>query len=370
MGKIFHGGLDDPRSWSVPWTGPKLGHGAYGLAASKAIVASRVEASKQAPKKKGGGKVRNYGPAFEASDVPDNTFHDGVLAEMAVKAIGECAQQDKPFWLGVGFIRPHLPFVAPQKYWDLYDPAQIELAPNPFRPKGAPDYAVTAGGELRSYAGIPAGPIPDDLARQLKHGYYAAISYMDAQLGRVLDELERLGLRERTIVVLWGDHGYHLGENGIYTKMTNFELGTRVPLMISVPGQATAGQRTQALVELVDLYPTLAELCGLPLPKHLEGTSFAPLVADPARPWKPAAFSQYLRTGKPPYMGRSIRTDRWRYTEWTDPQGQPAGAELYDHESDPAETANLAGAASNRSIVEDLAARLHAGWRQSLPPQP
>jgi arylsulfatase A-like enzyme len=183
----------------------------------------------------------------------------------------------------------------------------------------------------------------------------------------VLDELDRLGLRENTLIVLWGDHGYHLGENGVFTKMTNFENGTRVPLIMSFPGMKTAGQRSKALVELVDLYPTLAELCELPLPKHLEGTSFAPLLEKPDQTWKKAAFSQYLRTGKPPYSGRSIRTDRWRYTEWHDLKQQPAGTELYDELNDPQETTNLAGDPAHAETLKELAEKLKAGWKASLP---
>ena len=282
MGKLFHGGFDDPRSWSVPWSSPKGGHGAYALPENQAIVKAKVEAAKNAPKT-GKGPVRNYGPPFESADVPDNTFHDGALADMAVAALAECAKKDQPFWLGVGFIRPHLPFVAPKKYWDLYDPAKIELAANPFPPRGAPEYAVLPGGELRSYHGVPTGPIPDDYARQLKHGYYAAISYMDAQLGRVLDELDRLGLTEKTVIVLWGDHGWKLGEHGGWCKHSNVENDTNAPLLMAVPGLKAAGQRTDSLVEFVDIYPTLAEVCGLPLPPHLEGTSLMPVLRDPAQ---------------------------------------------------------------------------------------
>ncbi|HRH96154.1 MAG TPA: sulfatase-like hydrolase/transferase [Prosthecobacter sp.] len=201
------------------------------------------------------------------------------------------------------------------------------------------------------------------MALNLIRGYRACVSFMDAQLGRVLAELDRLGLRENTLIVLWGDHGYHLGENGLFTKMTNFEHGTRVPLLVSHPGMKTAGQRTRALVELVDLYPTLAQLCDLPLPRHLEGTSFAPLLEKPDQPWKKAAFSQYLRPGKPPIMGRSIRTDQWRYTEWRDPKQKLVGTELYD----ATESKNLAAEPAHAELVNDLAEQLKAGWRAAAP---
>ena len=365
MGKLFHGGFDDPQSWSTPWTSPKTGHGAYGRPESNAIVQAKVEASKGAPAKKGGGKVRNYGPAFESSEVPDNTFHDGALADMAVTALRDIAKQDQPFWLGVGFIRPHLPFVSPKKYWDLYDPAKIQLAPNPFKPKGAPDYAVLPGGELRTYHGIPDGPIPDDLARQLKHGYYAAISYMDAQLGRVLDELDRLGLTEKTIIVLWGDHGWKLGEHAGWCKHSNVENDTHAPLLISVPGLKTAGQHAGALVEFVDIYPTLAELCGLPLPTHLEGTSIASIVRDPAKSVKTAAFSQYPRpANNQQLMGYSMRTDRYRFTRWVhkDDPSKVDAVELYDEQTDPEENLNIANDPKNAELVAKLTAQSLKGW--------
>ncbi|MBI1346858.1 sulfatase-like hydrolase/transferase [bacterium] len=368
MGKLYHGGFDDPPSWSTPWTSPKGGHGTYGLPENMAIVKAKIEASKTAPKKKKGGKVRNYGPAFEGADVPDNYFHDGALADMAVAALRERAEQ-QPFWLGVGFIRPHLPFVAPKKYWDLYDPAAINLAPNPYPPHDAPEYAVLPGGELRAYHGIPTGPIPDDLARQLKHGYYAAISYMDAQLGRVLDELDRLKLSEKTIVVLWGDHGWKLGEHGAWCKHSNVENDTHTPLIIAVPGLKTAGQQTESLAEFVDIYPTLAELCGLPLPKHLEGTSLVRVLHDPAAIAKTVAFSQYPRAFQgTALMGYSMRTDRYRFTRWVERNNpkQLVSVELYDHQTDPQENTNIANDAAHRGLVDSLTTQLLAGWQAAV----
>jgi iduronate 2-sulfatase len=368
MGKLYHGSLDDKRSWSVPISQPKAAHGTYGLPESRPSNPGKSGA--------GSGKKRGErGPAFESSDVPDNTFHDGELADMAVAALQEIAKKDQPFWFGVGFIRPHLPFVAPKKYWDLYDPAKIELAPNAFPPRGAPEYAVTSGGELRSYRGTPAsGPVPDDLARQLKHGYYAAISYMDAQVGRVLDELERLGLRENTIIVLWGDHGWKLGEHGSWCKHTNVENDANAPLLISVPGMKSKGVRTDALVEFVDIYPSLAELCGLPLPSHLEGTSFAPVLEDPKRAWKTAAFSQYPREAKggTQLMGYSMRTDRYRFTRWVhrDDHAKVDSVELYDHQTDPQENANIANDPKNTALVTQLTEQWLKGWRGAKPLNP
>jgi arylsulfatase A-like enzyme len=224
---------------------------------------------------------------------------------------------------------------------------------------------------MRAYDGIPAGHIPDDLARQLKHGYYAAISYMDAQLGRVLEELDRLGLRDQTIIVLWGDHGWKLGEHDAWCKHTNVELDTNAPLILAVPGMKSAGRQTEALVEFVDIYPTLAELCGLARPAHLEGASFVPLLDDPDRPWKAAAFSQYPRNVRGQrLMGYSLRTATHRYTEWQDRRtGEIRDRELYDHRTDPSENVNVADAPGNVSLVAELSRRLKQGWRGALPPR-
>jgi arylsulfatase A-like enzyme len=360
MGKLFHGGFDDPQSWSVPWQSPVTRHGAYGLRENNQLAQPVDEdASKSAGK-------GPRGPAFESSEAPDNTFHDGALADMAVAALRDCAKKDQPFWLGVGFIRPHLPFVSPKKYWDLYDPAKIALAPNPFPPKGAPDYAVMPGGELRSYHGIPKGPIPDDLARQLKHGYYAAISYMDAQLGKVLDELDRLGLTEKTIIVLWGDHGWKLGEHAGWCKHSNVENDTNAPLLISVPRLNTAGKHTDALAEFVDIYPTLAELCGLSLPPHLEGTSLVPVLRDPAQSVKSAAFSQYPRSADGKHlMGYSMRTERYRFTRWVSKadHSKVDAVELYDEQVDPQENVNIAQDPKNAELIAGLTEQWLKGWQ-------
>lgn len=362
MGKIYHGGYDDAQSWSVPWGTPKAVQ--YGLPENEA----RQKASQQARRQQegGGNEDGTRGPAFEGADVPDNTFQDGKVAELAIKTLGEMAKKNQPFWLGVGFIKPHLPFVAPKKYWNLYDPAKITLAPNPFRAKDAPEYAVQPGGELRNYQGIPQGPIPDDLARQLKHGYYAAISYMDAQLGKVLDELDRLKLRDNTIIVLVGDHGWKLGEHGAWCKHTNVENDTHAPLLISVPGAKNAGSSNAALVEFVDIYPTLAELCGLSLPKHLEGTSLLPLLNNKAKAVKAAAFSQYHRSNKgQKLMGYTMRTERYRFTRWVhrDDHSKVDAIELYDEQTDPQENVNIANDPKNAALVAKLTEQWLKGWQ-------
>jgi iduronate 2-sulfatase len=357
LGKIFHHSErepgDDPQSWSEPswYHGEPYKHW---FTQESLDYVKQLKALPEAQQPK---QLR--AAPFEAADEPDASYPDAQTAAKAIETLQRLKAEAKPFFLGVGFVKPHLPFTCPQKYWDLYPEASIQLAANTQRPKEAPEPAFHNNYELRSYGTVPEnGPISDAMALKLIRGYRACVSFMDAQLGRILDELDRLGLRESTLIVLWGDHGYHLGENGLFTKMTNFEHGTRVPLLVSHPGMKTAGKRTRALVELVDLYPTLAQLCDLPLPKHLEGTSFAPLLETPDQPWKKAAFSQYLRTGKPPYMGRSIRTDRWRYTEWHDLRQKSAGQELYDELNDPQETTNLAGDPQHTEIMKELSKQL------------
>lgn len=368
IGKIYHGSLHDAPTWSVPWQSPEAA--TYALPENlkfnpRQTVDSPVDKRK---KPKYGLNIR--GPAFESADVPDETFADGKIADLAANSLRDLSGKSEPFFLAVGFMKPHLPFVAPKKYWDLYDPAEIRLTTNNFRPKGAPKYAILAGAEMRNYRGIPNGAIPDNLERQLRHGYYASISYADAQVGKLLDELDRLKLAENTIVILWGDHGWKLGEHAAWCKHTNTEDDTRSPLLISVPGMKHSGTTTDALVEFVDIYPTLSELAGLPLPGHLEGTSFKPLLDDPQRPWKSAAFSQYPRySGGKNLMGYSMRTKHHRFTLWVNRKdhSKVAATELYDHRNDPQENQNIAANPENTELVEQLTAQLRAGWKNAKP---
>ncbi|MEY3896569.1 MAG: hypothetical protein RLZZ214_2089 [Verrucomicrobiota bacterium] len=347
LGKIYHSGLDDKESWSVPSTNPNAPHGAE--------------------KDDGDGR----GPAFEVYEGPETDLFDGELSAMAVAALGEVANQPKPFFLAVGFIKPHLPFIAPKKYWDLYNPDTIPLAPNPFPQKDVPTFAVSGGGELHGYDGVPKERVlPDAYARKLKQGYFASTSFVDAQIGKLLDELDRLKLRENTIVVIWGDHGWKLGEHAAWAKHTNVENDTRAPLIISVPGMTNAGKTTPALVEFVDIYPSLADLAGLPKPENQEGFSFKPLFDDPSRPWKSAAFSQYPRgrRGKE-IMGYTMRTDQYRFTQWVNGKDHTKviASELFDHQADPLENTNVANIPANQEIVKKLAAQLSAGWKAALP---
>jgi arylsulfatase A-like enzyme len=330
--------------------------------------AKRAKAAKGTKKGKAAAGPQR-GEPFEMADVPDNDYHDGSLADMASAKLKELKGRNQPFFLAVGFLKPHLPFNSPKKYWDLYDPARLKLADNPFRPKDAPPFAVTDFGELRNYYGVPqSGPVSDELARKLIHAYRAASSFTDANVGRVLEELDRLGLRDNTIIVLWGDHGWKLGEHASWCKHSNMENDTNAPLILAGPG-AKASQSTTALVEFVDIYPTLCELAGLSLPGHLQGISAKPLLDDPSRPWKSAAFSQYPRTHEGhQLMGYAMRTDRYRYVEWRDrSSSDPVAHELYDHQTDPAENQNLAGREEHKALLAQLAAQLKAGWQGARP---
>ncbi len=346
LGKIYHHGNDDLQGWSQkPWHPPGPG---YVLPENQALNSYRRRISRE--------RTSNLrGVATEAGDVPDNGYPDGKTADKAIEMLRGFDNQ--PFFLAVGFYKPHLPFNAPKKYWDMYDPERIDLADNPFKPKDCPDVAMHNWGELRAYHGIPqSGPLPDDHSRHMIHGYYACTSYADAQIGRVVDELDRLGLRESTVIALWGDHGWNLGEHGLWCKHCNFETSVHVPMIFSAPGMAGNGRTSDALVEFVDIYPTLSELCGIDLPDHLEGKSLVPLLNDPDKPWDEAAFSQYPR-GR--IMGYSMRTDRYRYTEWIERDTRKVQArELYDHQNDPGENVSLAMQADYQGLVSKFSQHL------------
>ena len=300
------------------------------------------------------------GPPFECADVPDNAYFDGQTADRSVADLHRLAKQDQPFFLAAGFLKPHLPFNAPKTYWDYYRRDEIEPADNPFRPQDAPDQAIHNWGELRAYFDVPKeGPVSEEMARSLIHGYYAATSFTDAQVGRLLDTLDELDLRENTVVVLWGDHGWQLGEHSLWCKHCNFETSLNAPLIVRAPWMA-GERRCDALVEFADVYPTLCELAGLPQPDHLEGTSVVPLMEEPGRSWKPAAFSRYN-------AGDSIRTDRHLYTEWTDDEGSLTARMLYDHEADPDENVNISEAPENAALVAELSEALRRGWEGARP---
>ncbi len=415
IGKIFHAAfatsaegpaapsgprLDDPPSWSVPaWRpAPRYYYTDAGIVEARRVFAET--------RKKSGAEVDEYkntlvrGLATEAPDLPDNVLADGQIADRAIRSLYDLKERqafgvgnNQPFFLAVGFLKPHMPFIAPKKYWDLYDPAKLTVATNNYPPKNAPPIALQVfWNEMRAQSNVTKrGALSPEVGRNLVHGYYACISFIDAQVGRILDELDRLDLAKNTIVVLWGDHGYHLGEHSLWAKLTNFEGATRSPLIVAAPGMKAAGKKTDALVEFVDVYPSLCELSGLPSPSHLEGASFAPLLANPERPWKSAAFSQYWRRGFQKYnvvplaipnppgydqypredvMGYTMRTDRYRFTIWH-PVGAPdnlIATELYDYVADPDENENFAARPEYASLVAELTKKLRRGWRDARPP--
>ncbi len=359
LGKIFHvghGNTEDATSWSVPhWRANVV---AYALSESKAPSGLTREEALFANKP---AKDLPRGAPYESANVPDNTYPDGALADEAIRRLQLAKERpNDPFFLAIGFVKPHLPFVAPKKYWDLYSRSDFKLAEIRTPPEGAPSYAPQFGGELRQYSGIPEkGALEDDLQRTLIHGYHAAVSYMDAQLGRVINELDRLGLSQNTVIVLWGDHGWHLGDHGIWCKHTNYEQAARIPLLVAAPGARSAA-RTSSLIETVDIYPTLCELAGVPAPMGLDGRSFAATLRDPGLSTKDHAIHVYPRgiAGKGPVIGRAIRTARHRMVEWKKVGANPESAELelYDYEADPLETKNLA--ADQPSVVAELRSML------------
>ena len=339
MGKIFHvghGNTNDEASWSVPYFRGKVVD--YALPENKREL-SREEA--MFDNKNPANLPR--GAALENADVPDDTYSDGKVASEAIRRLEAAAKNPgEPVFLAVGFLKPHLPFCAPRKYWDLYKTDQFQLPAFRRAPEGAPAYAPTAFGELRNYKDVPdKGEIPEDLQRKLIHGYHAAISYMDAQVGKVLDALDASPLKDNTVIVLWGDHGWHLGDHGMWSKHTNYEQATRIPLLVKAAGQ-TKGGASGAMVETVDIYPTLCELAGLKTPEKLDGISFAPLVTGKNAQGERDHVTHVFPRGN--RLGRAIRTPTHRFVEWKT-IGAPADTaevELYDYAADPLERKNLA----------------------------
>ncbi len=381
IGKIFHNNIQDPLSWSEP----KLNIADYpfdpdAVYRARKNVAWLENRKAELIAKNDLRRIDRFGKwylkhvATENADLPDDAYFDGAQTTVAIDKIKKLACEEKPFFMAVGFYRPHLPFNVPKRYWDLYDRQSIPLAKNRFLPKNAPIMSVNTAREIRGYTDFKDNPLPhegsftDEQSRLLKHGYLASVSYIDAQIGRLLDALKEEKIDSNTIVVLWGDHGWKLGEHNSWCKMTNYEIDTRVPLIVRAPNAVENGKQCDRLVEFVDVYPSLCELANLPLRKELEGVSFAPLLENRKLPWKKAVFSQFLRDGiwtapdGVAYMGRCIRTARYRYVEWKTKNGKAVVArELYDLDSDPEENNNVAGEAEHRKLIQNLAEQLHAG---------
>jgi iduronate 2-sulfatase len=351
-GKVYHHTRDDKKSWTdlKPKNDVKY---------ARAETLDGIEQRTLKGKEQGLGvselRTLAKGPPTEIADVEDDAYQDGVTANQAIESLRR--NKDKPFFMCVGFAKPHLPFSAPRRYWDLYQRDQFDV-PDRALPADAPALAFTRWGELRNYRGMPQeGHLDDATTRKLIHGYAASVSYADAQVGKVIAELDRLGLRENTVVVLWGDHGYKLGDYGAWCKHTNLELDTHVPLIISAPGFAQ-DKRSNALVEIVDLFPTLAKLTGGEIPKSCDGKSLEPVLTDPSQAFRSQALSMYQRGST---MGYSLRTDRWRYTEWFNTKSKETRfKELYDHQSSPKADRNLANDAEHESLIAKLSSQLNS----------
>lgn len=341
-GKVSHFPDDQKDSWSEEPLRPdwnKLPDGSWSYEGWHDYqTESNLYLDKNHPKR--------AGLPYENADVPDSAYADGRNINLAIKKLKELKELDKPFFFGVGLLKPHLPFNAPKKYWDLYEAEDIKLASNPFPPINAPKEGISNWGELRAYAGIPSkGPVEDSTAINLVHGYYACVSYIDALIGNLMSELEKLELDKNTIVVLWSDHGWFLGEHGFWCKHSLYELGTRVPLIIKTP-ENTARQNINTIVELIDLYPTLCEMNKLPLPDHLQGKSFVKAFTDDKYKHRDYAYSRY-------FSGESILKDVYRYTAYYNNQNEITSKMLYNHQTDSVENINISSQEENKKIEKE-----------------
>lgn len=362
LGKVFHighGNHGDPDSFSVAHFKEKVIE--YVDPASKpGGKLTREEGMFQNVKAPPEGRdSMPRGAAFESPDVADDAYADGRVAAETIRRLRAAKDRKQPFFIAAGFARPHLPFSAPKKYWDLYDADALKLDTSLVPPTDSPKVAHKHGGEIRNYFPVPdkkdGAQISDDLAKKLVHGYYAATSFVDAQIGKVLDELKSSGQAENTIVVLWGDHGFHLGDHGFWTKHTNYEQANRIPILISAPGITQPGSATKQLAESVDIFPTLAELAGLEPPQGpqpIDGVSLVPVLKDPSDRVRDHAYHAYPKQK----LGRAIRTDRYRMVQWRGfgaEQDTPE-YELYDYETDPLERKNLALDPRHSNVLSQL----------------
>ncbi len=411
IGKIYHpssaiGGVD-PVSWSIPYLKSKesdfpvaLGspaNGQYQLPETKARMTPEIIAERKQQNKDLASNDENpksiKGPSVECINVPDNAYQDGVNALLAKEQIIKLSKGDKPFFMAVGFSKPHLPFVSPKKYWDLYKRDDMPIASFQEHSKNGPLIAYHQSGELRNYLDIPEfATLPADSLRiglklekqkELIHGYYAAVSYLDAQVGILLNTLESLGTLNNTIIVLWGDHGWHLGDHDLWHKHTNFEEATRAPLIIAGPGIKSG--KTNSLSEFVDVFPTICDLAGVPIPSKLDGKSLKPLMVNNNLKVNDYAISQYPRKLKkvemikkgyadPKIMGYSLRNDNYRFTIWMNNftskqpfnESQIYASEMYDYVKDPLEKVNVVNDKDYAAISKELKAKMLDYFKSEL----
>ncbi len=287
-----------------------------------------------------------HGNAYENIDVKDDAYDDGKTANKSIEDLKKLKKEGNPFFLAVGFVKPHLPFNAPKKYWDLYDAEKIELPKNSVFPKSAPRKANHKWGELRYYNQVPKqGQVSETMAKKLIHGYYASVSYVDAQIGKVINAIDHLGLRDNTVIVLVGDHGWSLMEHGLWVKHSNFEVALQVPLIVSA-SNIPKNKKTNSIAELVDLYPSICELANISQPTHLEGESFVNALKNPSKIYKNTALARY-------HKGETLVADSYFYTEWNK-KGKTIAKMLYDHKIDPDENRNLVLESAYNHIVDSL----------------
>ena len=386
IGKIFHKSNVDKLHDSVSWTKPyrseskyeypeKYGYpllGQYQSEILKKEFQNKDNNTNDDEESKKSGKLTSS----ECIDVEDDAYVDGQIAIEAIEDLKQFSTSNKPFFLAVGFHKPHLPFVAPKKYWDLYDRNKMDLATWQQPSIDGPKIAYHNSNELRSYTDIksmsdePMLKLDSNKQKELIHAYYACVSYTDAQIGKVLDELKKQGLDKNTIIVLWGDHGWHLGDHSLWHKHTNFEQATKAPLIISAAGQ-TKGYVYNGQTEHVDVFPTLCELSGLTIPNGLDGVSLAKTTRGDKKAVKEYSISQWpknLNKGENAIMGYTIRTERYRYTEWVGKDFRTTkhfnkeditDAELYDYKIDPNETHNYLNNQAYKSVRDDMSKKLH-----------
>lgn len=393
LGKIFHNYMPDSISWDEPDLRPSRykrknwlkrdGETFYiSEAVNKSQEIKRDSLLKLRPKRYADGW--NTGPAWEAADVHDTMYYDGAQTKLTKQTLTRLSKKHQPFFMGLGYFRPHLPFAVPKKYWDLYDTEKIPLPENPEIPENAPLHTMNSMYELRHYDGFnhighPTSSyrMPQDTIRKLRHGYYASVSYVDALLGDLIKHMKDIGVYENTIIILWGDHGWKLGDHNSWGKMTNYNIDLKVPMIVRYPDQKLKGTETYEITELIDMFPSLCELAGVDKPDYLEGTSFVPLLENPKKPWKKAAFSQFHRRPKVSadgnrYMGYSINTKAYHYIEWygwdakKGLRGELEAVELYDSVNDPLETTNIVNNNSFKQEVEKLSKQLADGWGKAF----